>query len=183
MLVQVLWSLGQELALCFWPVWKPWGLPDADWSVGTGAGGRRTPGWGSCASPGSVAPSETSSLPARLGQASTSQHCTTNHKGKIIMLIHQCMLHYLFKIVLFYLNSTTMRNSVVLVELWKANFFFCQRNTRENKLVQIHLRWTICVHYYINSKFFDIYLCAENTSFYMFVITVLQNTKGNNFFM
>lgn len=40
------------------------------------------------------------------------------------MLIHQCMLHYLFKIVLFQLNSTTMRNSVVLVEFWKANFFF-----------------------------------------------------------
>lgn len=34
------------------------------------------------------------------------------------------MLHYLFKIVLFQLNSTTMRNSVVLVEFWKANFFF-----------------------------------------------------------
>lgn len=92
------------------------------------------------------------------------------------------MLHYLFKIVLFQLNSTTMRNSVVLVEFWKANFFFCQRNTRENELIQIHLRWTICVHYYINSKFFDIYLRAENTSFYMFVITVLQNTKGSNFF-
>lgn len=93
------------------------------------------------------------------------------------------MLHYLFKIVLFQLNSTTMRNSVVLVELWKANFFFCQRNTRENKLKTYKsISDGPSVYIITLTLNFDIYLRAENTSFYMFVITVLQNKKGNNFF-
>ena len=52
-----------------WPVWKPRGLPVSDWSVGTVAAEPRTPGWGSCASPGSAAPSGTSSLPGHPGQA------------------------------------------------------------------------------------------------------------------
>lgn len=94
------------------------------------------------------------------------------------MLIHQCMLHHLFKIVLFQLNSTTMRNSVVLVEFWKANFFFCQRNTRENKLKTYKsISDGPSVFIITLTLNFDIYLRAENTSFYMFVITVLQNTR------
>lgn len=96
------------------------------------------------------------------------------------MLIHQCMLHYLFKIVLFQLNSTTMRNSVVLVEFWKANFFFVRETQgRTNSYKSISDGPSV---YIITLTLnFDIYLRAENTSFYMFVITVLQNTKGNNF--
>lgn len=91
------------------------------------------------------------------------------------------MLHYLFKIVLFQLNSTTMRNSVVLVEFWKANFFFVRETQgRTNSYKSISDGPSV---YIITLTLnFDIYLCAENTSFYMFVITVLQNTKGNNFF-
>lgn len=91
------------------------------------------------------------------------------------------MLHYLFKIVLFQLNSTTMRNSVVLVEFWKANFFFV-RETQGRTNSYKSTSDGPSVYIITLTLNFDIYLRAENTSFYMFVITVLQNTKGNNFF-
>lgn len=91
------------------------------------------------------------------------------------------MLHYLFKIVLFQLNSTQCE--IVLFQLnFGRQIFFFVRETQGRTNSYKSISDGPSVYIITLTLNFDIYLRAENTSFYMFVITVLQNTKGNNFF-
>lgn len=95
------------------------------------------------------------------------------------MQIHQCMLHYLFKIILLQLNSTTVLNSVVLVEFQQAKFFPYRKHKGEHFLTNSSVYIiTLTLNCLVPV---DIFLCAENTFFNIVVIMILQNTKANDF--